>query len=212
MTSLADAIDVSGLRSVRTIDAPRDLSAIHDPDVEAVLWRRAPLSGFQAWIDGLTPQTLPSLRAIFRPSEVRDVLSAACETSGTPPHQERDRLIDDAAALATMFVQVMDAPYLRLRFDVIDDNACCLFHSDTIAARLICTYRGRGTQYGLAKDDRDPERILEAPTGSPMIFRGKLWRGMSGPHLVHRSPPIEGSGETRLVLVIDPIHEPENEV
>jgi len=30
--------------------------------------------------------------------------------------------------------------------------------------------------------------------------------------LLHRSPPIEGTGETRLVLVLDPVIDPEEEV
>ncbi|WP_369333777.1 DUF1826 domain-containing protein [Aquicoccus porphyridii] len=29
--------------------------------------------------------------------------------------------------------------------------------------------------------------------------------GRGGQALLHRSPPIEGSGETRLVLVLDPV-------
>ncbi len=220
MTPFAATLDMSACPTVRVVQDPQDLSAIRDPDVDAVLWRRAPLPAFQNWIDGLVPDALPSLRAIFRPDEVGDILTAACDASRTPHHAERDRLIDDAAALATMFAGVMGAPYLRLRFDVIDTNACCKFHTDTISARLICTYRGHGTHYGLASDGRDPETILSTPTGSPMIFRGNQWRNRSGDlgdgkpptRLVHRSPPIEGTGETRLVLVIDPIHEPANEV
>ncbi|MFK7746132.1 MAG: DUF1826 domain-containing protein [Roseobacter sp.] len=29
---------------------------------------------------------------------------------------------------------------------------------------------------------------------------------------MHRSPPIESTGETRLVLVLDPVTDPENEI
>ncbi|MEW7008160.1 DUF1826 domain-containing protein [Lentilitoribacter sp. EG35] len=30
--------------------------------------------------------------------------------------------------------------------------------------------------------------------------------------LLHRSPPIDGTGETRLLLVLDPVSDPENDV
>ncbi|HMB12384.1 MAG TPA: DUF1826 domain-containing protein, partial [Roseovarius sp.] len=30
--------------------------------------------------------------------------------------------------------------------------------------------------------------------------------------LLHRSPPIEGSGETRLLLVLDPVDDPEEAI
>ena len=38
-----------------------------------------------------------------------------------------------------------------------------------------------------------------------MILRGTNWPSAAKPGLLHRSPPIEGTGETRLVLVLDPI-------
>ena len=53
----------------------------------------------------------------------------------------------------------------------------------------------------------DPKHILTVPTGSPMILRGSHWEGQNKQGLLHRSPPIEGSGETRFVVVIDPIYE-----
>lgn len=40
-----------------------------------------------------------------------------------------------------------------------------------------------------------------------MIFRGSHWERQNNQGLLHRSPPIEGSGETRFVVVIDPIYE-----
>ena len=49
--------------------------------------------------------------------------------------------------------------------------------------------------------------IFTVPIGSPMIFRGSHWERQNNQGLLHRSPPIEGSGETRFVVVIDPIYE-----
>ena len=49
--------------------------------------------------------------------------------------------------------------------------------------------------------------IFTVPTGSPMILRGSHWERQNNQGLLHRSPPIEGSGETRFVVVIDPIYE-----
>lgn len=56
-----------------------------------------------------------------------------------------------------------------------------------------------------------PEHVHTVPTGAPVILRGTLWPETPEANLRHRSPPIEGSGETRLLLVIDPIHDPEDE-
>ena len=132
-----------------------------------------------------------------------------CEVSGTPDCRERERLVDDASALADNFAGLVPAPFLRLRFDVVTTNACRKFHIDAVRARLICTYRGTGTQYGISIDGAEPQRVFTAPTGAPILLRGTLWPERSKYGLLHRSPPIEGTGETRLALVLDPVFDPE---
>ncbi|MEL6792362.1 MAG: DUF1826 domain-containing protein, partial [Pseudomonadota bacterium] len=78
---------------------------------------------------------------------------------------------------------------------------------DNVVARLLCTYRGPGTQYGVADSGEDPGEIYETAEGAPILLRGELWRGDAPSGLKHRSPPIEGTGVARLVLVLDPIDE-----
>jgi hypothetical protein len=50
------------------------------------------------------------------------------------------------------------------------------------------------------------------PTGAPILLRGTLWPEQPKSGLLHRSPPIEGSGETRLLLVLDPMDGPEDDI
>ncbi|MEM9762584.1 MAG: DUF1826 domain-containing protein, partial [Pseudomonadota bacterium] len=45
----------------------------------------------------------------------------------------------------------------------------------------------------------------------PIILRGTQWPETPRSGLLHRSPPIEGTGEARLILVIDPIFDPDEE-
>lgn len=194
-----DAIDVAA------VDTPEDLSAIRRPDCAAAIWRRRPLPSFQSWVDALEPGQLPEARVTLRPGDVRSAVTQICEASGTPACRERERLVDDAAALADIFVGLMPAPFLRLRFGVVTTNACRKFHIDVVTARLICTYRGAGTQYGISTDDAEPRRVFSVPTGAPILLRGTLWPTRPSSGLRHRSPPIEGTGETRLVLVLDSV-------
>ncbi|WP_170429573.1 DUF1826 domain-containing protein [Ruegeria arenilitoris] len=192
-------------------ETPEGLSVIHNPGCAAAIWRRDPLASFQSWIDGLRPEQLPKARVILRPEAVRNAVVELCEASGTPAGPERDRLVDDVAALAAMFADVMRSKWLRLRLDVVATNACRRFHIDAVTSRLVCTYRGTGTQYGISTDGMDPTRVFTVPTGSPVVLRGTLWPETPKSGLLHRSPPIEGTGETRLLLVLDPVADPEHE-
>lgn len=183
--------------------SPRSLSAIKELDCSAAIWQREPLPAFQSWVDALQEHELPRARIIVRPTDVQQAMTDLCDIHALAPCDARTMLIDDIASLSHIFCQVMDAPFVRLRLDVIKTNACRKFHTDELTARLICTYRGTGTQYGVSANGTDPEDIRTASTGSAIVLRGHQWPATTA--LLHRSPPIEGSGETRLVLVLDPI-------
>lgn len=194
---------------VDVANAPAELSAIRNPGCAAVIWRRQVLPDFQSWIDALPPERLPQARLILRPEDVRDAVFQICKAAGIANCAELEQLVDDTAVLADIFTGLVPAPYLRLRFDVVTTNACTKFHIDAVTARLICTYRGTGTQYGVAADGAEPRRVFTVSTGAPVLLRGTLWPERPKSGLLHRSPPIEGTGETRLVLVLDPVLDPD---
>ncbi|WP_273249027.1 DUF1826 domain-containing protein [Sediminimonas qiaohouensis] len=79
------------------------------------------------------------------------------------------------------------------------------FLSDNVPARLLCTYRGEGTEYGKTCNDGEHEQINRMKSGWVGLFRGATWLGDAPCGLTHRSPPIAGRGETRLLLVIDAV-------
>ena len=194
---------------VEVSEAAEGLSAIRRPDCSAAVWRR-PSTPFQSWLEGLAPERLPRARVILRPAAVRAATHQICEASGTPASAERDLFVDDVAALAETFAALMQTRWLRLRLDVITTNACRKFHIDAVTARLVCTYRGTGTQYGVSPDGADPDHVFTVPTGAPILLRGTLWPARLNAGLRHRSPPIEGTGEVRSVLVLDPVADPED--
>ena len=193
---------------VAVTDRPEDLTAFLKPGIAAAIWQRQPMPEFQAWIDALPDDALPSARLILPKDAVRDAMSLLCDGAGLPQGLQRDRLTDDVAALARVFAGLMQAPFLRLRLDRITGNACRRFHVDAVTARLVCTYRGPGTQYGIGSDGAEPARVFSVPTGAPILLKGTLWRDGPSMDLLHRSPPIEGTGQVRLVLVLDPLDSP----
>lgn len=189
-----------------------DLSAIRNPGCAATIWRRQMAPELQAFLDGLKAEHFPCGRLVLQPEEVRQAVMDLCLAYGTPDTVARDMFIDDIANLGKIFADLMKSRFLRLRLQVVTTNACRKFHIDAVTARLICTYRGTGTQYGISTDGDDPKRVFTVPAGMPMLLRGTLWPSSLPSGLLHRSPPIEGIGETRFVLVLDPVADPEDEI
>lgn len=197
-----------GATGVEIVRSAQELAAISHPDCAAAAWERSPPDGFSSWIDSLDDAQLPKVRTILRPEAVLHTVRDLCLRSQMPAGPQREWLIRDIAQLADMFSHVVPAPYLRMRLDVVKTNACRRFHIDAVTARLVCTYRGTGTQFGTSDGGAEPGRIFTVPTCSPIILRGTLWPESPKSGLLHRSPPIEGTGETRLMLVFDPMPGP----
>lgn len=171
----------------------------------AVIMHRDPSAAALERLAGLSDAQLPCDRGVLRPDAIRAHVLSLMPVVDAVDVASRDWLVEDIAKLATGFAALMEAPYIRLRLDVIKTNACRRFHIDAVTARLVCTYRGQTTQYGYAAPNTEPEEIHSVPQACPVILRGTKWADDAPTGLRHRSPPIEGTGETRLLLVLDPM-------
>ena len=197
---------------VGIVDDPASLKRFLRPECAAAIWRRQTPKNIQTWLNGLDTELLPQGRVILPLQTIAPTVSHLCDMSSLPEGPERDWLQKDIVSLATMFSGLIDARFLRLRLDVVTTNACRKFHIDAITSRLVCTYRGTGTQYGIMTGSNEPSRVFTVQTGSPILLPGTLWPAKPHSGLVHRSPPIEGTGETRLVLVLDPVDDPKEDL
>lgn len=180
---------------------PSILSQIGAPGIGAAIWQRKPLAEFLDWIETLPVANLPSLRTLVAVDAVEACIHAACESAQTPASRMRDMLASDIAALAYIMSEIMQTPLLHLRLDIVTTDACRRFHVDNLTARMLCTYRGAGTQIAQPGQESAP---LDLVTGAAAILRGALWPGREATRLLHRSPPVAGTGKARLLLVIDP--------
>ena len=211
MKDFADKID-DAANGVALAAAPTALEAIRDSACAAVVYRREVPRDALDDLAAIPAESLPQARVVLPPDSVASTVVQLCEIAGTPKGPGRDWLETDIPQLADLFAKIMDTKYLRLRLDPINTNACRKFHIDAITARLVCTYRGQATQYGTAEIGSEPEKVFQVSTGSPILLRGTRWPVTPAADLLHRSPPIEGTGETRLVLVLDPADSPGHEM
>ena len=199
----------SATAKVACVDEKEGLVQLFDGNTAGVIWRRRMQERVQSWLDALPVDQLPTGRIVLPVSQVRSAVTELMNISEMPDCAERQLLLDDICLLAHEFDELFVPTYLRLRFDVMTNNKCPKFHIDYVAARLLCTYRGVGTEYSFLDDQKRPAEIFSTPNGAVIVFRGTKWPTDCANNLVHRSPEINDVNETRLLFVIDPVDNPD---
>jgi hypothetical protein len=172
--------------SVRHIGEGAAWSPIHDRAVGLLIEQRtAPVNARR--LDGL----MGDLNDGIRFEGAADRVAGVLERCAGP-------LADDIAGLVRRFAVLMRVDDIRLRLEIVTTNACTKWHVDYTDVRLVTTYAGAGTEYR----DRENGPVERLTAGALGLFKGRLY-GAGHATVPHRSPPIEGTGERRLVLVID---------
>ena len=195
----------SATAAVSFIADKAGLTRIFDVNTAGVIWRRRLHIGMQSWLETLPVDQLPSGRIILPVLKVRSAVTELMNISEMPDCAERQLLLEDICLLAHQFDELFASAYLRLRFDVVTTNKCPKFNIDHVAARLLCTYRGVGTEYSFLDDQKRPTEIFSTPNCAAIVLRGTKWPTDCANNLVHRSPEINDENETRLLLVIEPV-------
>lgn len=208
----ADAVlpgDASAPPALLMSSSQNVLPRIREPETDLTIWQRTLPDDLVRWISELPAHLLPNGRVLARLRDMDSALGSIFHACGTPGGAMRTALKSDIMRLARIFARIADVPLVDLRIEAIDDDACKKFHRDSVPFRLLVTYRGPSTQWVLPCDaeraiasQRDFDGpIKEIPIGSVALFRGAL--GAANRGVVHRSPPIAGTGITRLFLCLN---------
>lgn len=184
----------SHVHRARTVDA---FAAILDPDVNLAIWERPSM---------LPVGSLDGFGTIQMTTTLGRAHSALTDAfAKQPPAAWHADITADIAALAESFAAIMDLSHVVIRLERVVGDACKRWHADYVSVRLICTYRGSGTQWIERSVESADAPAVETPRslaeGAVGLFKGRILAGEQA--IVHRSPPIAGTGEERLLLVID---------
>jgi len=175
------------------------LRAIASDGIDLAIWERDLDPALVREISALDLDGIDDLLLACDPGDAEVQLSALLRDSG---YTESPLLCADIAALATRHAALLGERRVRIRLEVVETDACRKFHADFVTVRTITTYHGRGTQWQRV-DEADDQAIDEMRPGTVGLFKGRLLQ--PEPSVLHRSPPIADSGQSRLVLVIDSI-------
>lgn len=177
-------------------------------DMGLAVWQRCLDDVLVAELERLMLDTVDDIMFMSGSDAVDAALAGAMEEGGYPDMPAFRR---DVAMLADRHAAVSGDRNVRIRLEVVETDACRKFHADHVTLRTITSYLGQGTQWidagidAASANRADPvggPAMRQLGTGDVGMFKGRLWQ--AAPTILHRSPPIAGSGEQRLILAIDP--------
>ncbi|MDD3354842.1 DUF1826 domain-containing protein [Zoogloea sp.] len=216
---MKDRISGTARHTIRS-SHPAELTGIFDPGTQIALWERPE-----------DPAIVRYLNTHHRPlgCGVRGLMNPGCPPNldDLPAGDGRNALAADMAALAELLTDLLGCPQVGFRLEVIDRAMCPRFHVDRVGIRLLCTYRGPGTEWiddGEADRSRlgagapglpdgssglmPPSTPIEAATAFQVaLLKGSLWQGNTRRGVIHRSPAVPEATLPRVVLALDAIWE-----
>lgn len=192
------------------------LGEIHEENANVVIWRRHIPGTVRLWFEDITRLARFQLDLAFD----HDAYGASDLVSVVPPSPERRWLEADLRKLIRRFARLACSLRVKTSFGVVETNACRKLHADWVPLRLLCTYAGPGTEWvpnhAVRRDAMveplpcpdaanaaivpDPAAIRRVAVGDVIVMKGENYPGNAGRGAVHRSPPVESTGERRLVL------------
>lgn len=196
---------------------PTVLFQVRNPDCNLAIWRRQRLEEnreLTTWLDALEPTEIPKLRVLSRRETMPGLIREACERS-MPEGLQRDWIIQDLIRHTAAMFDFSAKDILKIRLDRVVGPACPRFHHDAVGVRLLCTYRGPGTEWvpndcvnidavgqGLPNEDIVPQ--AESVTQRIPRFAVSYLKGKNAPDgslgIVHRSPDFF----PRMLLCVEP--------
>ncbi|MBL8428721.1 MAG: DUF1826 domain-containing protein [Dechloromonas sp.] len=197
-------------------DDPLGLTRIFDPETQLAQWHRSPNPVIADWLAVHAGNLGSGLRQTLATGQLPDL-------GRLPPGDGRDALATDIALLAEILGELLDATSIGYRLEVLGKAMCPRLHVDRVGIRLLCTYRGPGTEWvedacvdrrflGAASGGQPDEtsglllaghRIETIPPFTVALLKGSLWQGNDGRGIVHRSPAIAAEQAPRVLLAMD---------
>ena len=176
---------------------PTVLFGVMAPGTRLAIWQRR------------MPRWAAALRPLLRAAPFRVVAEdepgrAAGRVLAALPAPAPEMLAEDLHMLAGLFAVVAMRPAVRLRLEGVVDDACTRWHADAVPLRLLCTYRGPGTEWRLGDGAGEEPGVIGAPCAA--VLKGNGFPGEPGGGCLHRSPALSrlpASRRARLLLCVD---------
>jgi hypothetical protein len=203
-----------------TTAEPVELIRIFHPLIQVARWRRQADPGIEAYLQQrlVNSHLTNGFRTVIRAGQ-------SLKLDFFPDLPGKRAMAQDISLIADIYSELLGCDEIALRLEAPSKAMCPRFHVDRTGIRLICTYRGQGTEWiddrwvdrsklgqgslGLADDASglfDARTTVEAAAPfDVLLLKGSLWQENIGRGAIHRSPSVIAGSGSRILLVMDAI-------
>ncbi len=173
------------------------LTQLFDADVNLAVWQR-PLAPETVQYAQLLVQQQVQLQQVVELDELQHWLhSKFTDAPG------KTAFVEDVVLVSQMLGCLLDCSAVGLRLKTLSQPMCPRFHTDHVAARLLVTYAGSGTEWVTAPPESGSQpRPQQLAIADVALLKGSAWAGNAHGAIWHRSPL---SPQPRLLLTLDPV-------
>lgn len=173
------------------------LTQLFDADVNLAVWQR-PLAPEAVQYAQLLVQQQVQLQQVVELDELQHWLhSKFTDAPG------KTAFVEDVVLVSQMLGCLLDCNAVGLRLKTLSQPMCPRFHTDHVAARLLVTYAGSGTEWVTAPPESGSQpRPQQLAIADVALLKGSAWAGNAHGAIWHRSPL---SPQPRLLLTLDPV-------
>lgn len=203
--------------STCVVDSLAAFQAINMNDCSLLLWKRTAIPDIDRELEPLSDDAFPDVRTHLHADRIASSLATLITTQGYDTEAAFPNWLADMTKLAEAFCRQAQGRRVTARLETLAHTGCPRFHVDHSYLRLVCTYRGAGTEW---LDDDQVDRVAQRsgapneaivlsgkenrmPTFAVGLLKGSRYPGAADGGLVHRSPTPAPGEPVRVLFCLD---------
>ena len=189
---------------------PVDFDRIKDPQKNILLYVWSPSAQLQQVIEESRVASLPTLSMTMPSEQIGQAATRAADPLAR-------WVLEELADVLTGYATLVPEKRVTIAFCKTREQSCPLFHIDRLSVRLLCTFKGPGTEWlddaqaqrrWLGRGDNrkiaGPEAIVYSTQPFQVcLLKGEHGLGQKDCGVVHRSPRVPHESEGRWYLRVD---------
>lgn len=124
----------------------KDLAIIKDECLNLVIWKRPIDPDVDLYISYLITEGFKPINESVTCADTEKIVTDHLDAFGFPA-TGKIKLINDIIEITHQIFEITSASKLRLILKIVTDDACRKFHTDAYDLRLLCTYKGKATEW-----------------------------------------------------------------